>query len=164
MAVDPAVTMLEQRPPEAAPQRFGGSQRSFPSRVSFAAGMAILTVHHWRDPAMGLAELRRVVRGPVAVMSWDAEVFNNFWMVSEYVPATRTLDRDGPPRRLSQDRPGAGKVETVAVPADCRDGFYAAWWRRPKRTWMPRSGRPSRAWPDLIRYWSSRASGASPTT
>jgi SAM-dependent methyltransferase len=132
VAVDPAVTMLEQRPPEAAPAVRGFAEElPFPSG-SFAAGMAILTVHHWRDPAMGLAELRRVVRGPVAVMSWDAEVFNKFWMVSEYVPATRTLDRDVPSPTAIADRLGGGTVEIVAVPADCSDGFYAAWWRRPE--------------------------------
>ena len=132
VAVDPAVTMLEQRPPEAAPAVRGFAEElPFPSG-SFAAGMAILTVHHWRDPAMGLVELRRVVRGPVAVMSWDAEVFNKFWMVSEYVPATRTLDRDVPSPTAIADRLGGGTVEIVAVPADCSDGFYAAWWRRPE--------------------------------
>jgi SAM-dependent methyltransferase len=131
VAVEPSVRMLEQRRAEAAPAlRARAEELPFPSR-SFAAGMAILTVHHWEDPAAGLAELRRVVRGPIAVLSWDAEVFDEFWMVSEYVPATRSLDRDVPSPAAIARLLGGGSVEPVPVPADCTDGFYAAWWRRP---------------------------------
>jgi SAM-dependent methyltransferase len=132
VAVEPAVTMLEQRPPEAAPAvRAFAEELPFPTR-SFAAGMAILTVHHWRHPAAGLAELRRVVRGPIAVLSWDADVFNDYWMVREYVPASRRLDRQVPSPAAIADLLGGGSVTAVPVPADCADGFYAAWWRRPE--------------------------------
>lgn len=32
---------------------------------SFDAALAVLTVHHWRDPAAGVVELRRVARRQV---------------------------------------------------------------------------------------------------
>ncbi len=34
---------------------------------SVDAAMACVTIHHWPDRARGLAELRRIARGPVAV-------------------------------------------------------------------------------------------------
>ncbi|HET6964170.1 MAG TPA: methyltransferase domain-containing protein, partial [Acidimicrobiales bacterium] len=99
---------------------------------SFAAGMAIFTVHHWSDPAAGLLELRRVVRGRVAVLTWDASVFDEYWMVAEYVPASRSLDTDVPGPAEIARMLGGGQVRPVPVPADCSDGFYAAWWGRPE--------------------------------
>jgi SAM-dependent methyltransferase len=132
VAVEPSVVMLAQRPPGAAPSvRALAEPLPFPARC-FASGMAILTVHHWSDPAGGLRELRRVVRGPVAVLSWDRGVFDRFWMVEEYVPASRGLDTTVPQPSEIADLLGGGRVEIVAVPGDCTDGFYAAWWRRPE--------------------------------
>ncbi|HET6966338.1 MAG TPA: methyltransferase domain-containing protein, partial [Acidimicrobiales bacterium] len=63
VAVEPSVVMLAQRSAGSAPAvRAVAEALPFPDG-SFAAGMAIFTVHHWSDPAAGLLELRRVVRG-----------------------------------------------------------------------------------------------------
>lgn len=131
VAVEPAAVMLAQRPARAAPAIRAFAEALPFAANTFAAGMAILTVHHWHDITAGLSELRRVVSGPIAVLSWDAEVFNRYWMVTEYVPASGTLDRAMPPPPLVADLLGGGRVESLPVPADCTDGFYAAWWKRP---------------------------------
>lgn len=131
VAVDPAALMLQQRPPGAAPAVRAVAEALPFGDCTFAAGMAVLTVHHWPDARKGLAELRRVVHGPIAVLSWDAEIFDEYWMPAEYVPASRILDLDLPAPATIADLLGGGQVETVPVPADCTDGFYAAWWRRP---------------------------------
>jgi hypothetical protein len=94
--------------------------------------MAVLTVHHWNDLASGLIELRRVVTGAIAVVCWDAQVFNRYWMVAEYLPESRALDTHVPSPTVIADILGGGHVEVLPVPADCADGFYAAWWRRPE--------------------------------
>ena len=73
-----------------------------------------------------------MVQGPIAVLSWDWEIFDRCWMVAEYVPASRTLDLDLPSPEVIAELLGGGRVEIVAVPADCTDGFCAAWWRRPE--------------------------------
>jgi hypothetical protein len=39
----------------------------------------------------------------------------------------RTLDRDLPSPEALAGLLGGGRVEVVPVPADCTDGFYAAW-------------------------------------
>jgi SAM-dependent methyltransferase len=131
VAVEPSAVMVDQRPPRAAPVVRAEAERLPFGAARFGAGMAVLTVHHWADCEAGLAELRRTVRGPVVVLSWDAEVFDRFWMVSEYVPASGVLYRHVPRPKEIADLLGGGTVETVPVPADCTDGFYAAWWRRP---------------------------------
>jgi ubiquinone/menaquinone biosynthesis C-methylase UbiE len=40
----------------------------FPER-HFEASMATFTVHQWSDLRAGLAEMRRVTRGPVVILS-----------------------------------------------------------------------------------------------
>jgi SAM-dependent methyltransferase len=131
-AVEPSAVMIAERPRDAAPAvRAVAEDLPFAERT-FHSGMAVLTVHHWSDRLKGLRELRRVVRGPIAVMSWDAVVFDGYWMVDEYVPASRTLDRDLPRPEEIAAILGGGTVDVVPVPWDCTDGFYAAWWRRPE--------------------------------
>lgn len=51
----------------------------------------MLTVHHWRDPHQGLAELRRVTRGPIVVFTFDHDVHDHQWLVTEYLPAMAEL-------------------------------------------------------------------------
>ncbi len=130
----------------------------------FASGMAILTVHHWSDPRHGLAELRRVVRGSIVVLSWDRAVFDQYWMVAEYLPASRELDSAVPsPVEIGQLL-GHGRVETVPVPCDCTDGFYAAWWRRPEAylTEHPHKN-PAGHTLSWMQYGTSGVSGPLPT-
>lgn len=59
VVVDPSSAMTRRRPAGSA----SGAQASVMqlpfAAGAFAAGMAILTVHHWADRARGLAEVRR---------------------------------------------------------------------------------------------------------
>ncbi len=131
VAVEPSNVMLRQRRPgSAVAVRAVAEQLPFRGGT-FGAGMAILTVHHWRDCERGLSELRRVVRGRIAVLTWDQSVFESFWMIAEYIPASRRLDRDLLKPQQIAECLGGGTIEVVPVPHDCTDGFYAAYWRRP---------------------------------
>lgn len=130
VAVEPSATMLAQRPASAAPAVQAVAERlPFPDQ-SFDAAMAILTVHHWSDPAAGLAELQRVAQA-AAVLTWDADAVKQFWLVRDYLPeiaaheaGLATLDA------IVTGLPGAF-VEPLPVPADCTDGALGAFWRRP---------------------------------
>lgn len=132
VAVEPAVVMVRQRPAASAPAIRAVAEHLPFADGRFRAGMAIFTVHHWKDPLRGLQEMVRVVRGPIAVLTWDASVFNDYWMVTEYVPASRLLDTQVPGPAAIAELLGNGRIEAVPVPGDCSDGFYAAWWRRPE--------------------------------
>ena len=111
--------------------------RSHADRLPFPAGafhaaMALLTVHHWPDPWEGLAELRRVTRGPVIVLTFDKAVHEQQWLVTDYLPSMSELDADLPTPAEIADALGGGTVEVLTVPHDCLDGFCHAWWRRPE--------------------------------
>jgi SAM-dependent methyltransferase len=125
--------MLAQRPHGSAPAVCAVAER-LPLRDDAAdAVMALLTVHHWSDLAAGIAELRRVARRRVLVLTWDQQVYRErFWLVRDYLPQAAAHDDT---RAVATERLaallGGARVETVPVPHDCTDGFGAAYWRRP---------------------------------
>ncbi|WP_019064030.1 methyltransferase domain-containing protein [Streptomyces prunicolor] len=133
LAVEPSRIMLAQRPHGAAPAVCAVAER-LPLRDDAAdAVMALLTVHHWSDLAAGIAELRRVARRRVLVLTWDQQVYRErFWLVRDYLPQAAAHDDT---RAVATERLaallGGARVETVPVPHDCTDGFGAAYWRRP---------------------------------
>ena len=123
--------MLARRPPGAAPAvRAVAEALPFPAG-SFDAGLAVLTVHHWDDPARGVAELRRVAHRQV-VLGYDPRRVGDLWFVDEYLPEAATLLAAGPALEALAGWLGDPAVETVPVPGDCTDGFLGAWWRRPR--------------------------------
>jgi SAM-dependent methyltransferase len=136
-AVEPSIEMIRQRPPSAAPAIQGSAERLPFADASFDAAMAILTVHHWQDKGRGLAEMRRVARGPVVLLSFDPE-HRRAWL-NDYFPELTALDDAQMPRFADYQRwLGPVRVEPVPVPHDCTDGFLYAWWRRPEAYLDPR--------------------------
>jgi SAM-dependent methyltransferase len=133
-AVEPSPTMRAQRPEGAAPAIDARAEALPFEDASFDAATAILTVHHWDDPARGLRELRRVARGPVVVLTLDPDQFDAFWLVRDYLPEAAALDRDRCPsiEAIAAALGGHSAVERVPIPHDCRDGFMGAFWRRPE--------------------------------
>ncbi|MEV4322283.1 hypothetical protein AB0J37_08650 [Microbispora rosea] len=97
------------------------------------AAMAILTVHYWTDLGAGIAELRRVARRRVVILTWDQERTRDYWFFREYLPEGAALDdaRAVPIADLVRLLGGA-RVEPAPIPHDCTDGFGAAYWRRPE--------------------------------
>ena len=131
-AVEPSAVMLAQRAPGAAPA-VQASAESLPfADASFDAAMAVLTLHHWGDWRAGCAELRRVARDRVVVLSWDPAFRRRFWLGPEYF--AHLLDDEGDPFPSLAEQAAAlhAEVEVVPVPWDCRDGFMSSFWRRPE--------------------------------
>jgi len=133
IAVEPSELMLSRRRPGSAPAvRAVAEQLPFPAQ-SFDAAIAIFTVHHWSDHRAGLAEVRRVAAGPIVVLTWDSDAFaQRFWLVRDYLPEAVATDRGLPSVSDIGAALGPHRVETLAVPHDCTDGFSAAYWRRPE--------------------------------
>jgi SAM-dependent methyltransferase len=132
VAVEPSEVMIAQRPPGSAPAVRAVAEALPFGDGSFDACLAILTLHHWADPRKGLAELRRVARLRVVVMTSDPTFLDSFWLTQAYFPAIAELDRR---RVMPVDRViselGGGRVVPVPIPHDCSDGFTRAFWRRP---------------------------------
>lgn len=131
VAVEPSAAMIRQRRPGSAPV-VQSSATHLPFRDgAFAASLAILTAHHWPDRARGLAELARVARGRVVVVTWDPAA-TGFWLVDDYFPEIGETDRRIlPPMEELRDALGEVEVRPLLVPHDCTDGFLGAYWRRP---------------------------------
>ena len=98
--------------------------------------MAILTVHHWPSAAEGLRELRRVAKGPIVILTFDAAVHNRQW-ITDYLPEMRTQDPDLPTPEQIAAILGSATISTLEVPHDCTDGFCHAYWRRPEAYLQP---------------------------
>jgi SAM-dependent methyltransferase len=133
LAVEPSSVMIRQRPAGAAPVVQARAEALPIADGAAEAAMALLTVHHWADLDAGVAELRRVARRRIVVLTWDQLVFREFWLLSEYLLDVAAFEdvRAVPVDRLAGLLGGA-KVVPVPVPHDCTDGFAAAYWRRPE--------------------------------
>ena len=121
--------MLAQRPVGAAPAVQASAEAlPFPDG-SFDAAMAILSDHHWPDRVAGLRELRRVARRRAVVLQCELEAQLDFWLVRDYLTTFRV---DSMTMTELAGHLGAQRIEPLPIPHDCRDGFLAAYWRRPQ--------------------------------
>jgi SAM-dependent methyltransferase len=129
-AVEPSAVMIAQRPPEAAPVVQASAEALPFEDESFDAAMAVLTIHHWSDWRAGIEEMRRVARR-IVLFSWDPSFARRLWVTAEYLPFVGDEENSFPSLADQAGAVRATSVTTVPVPADCQDGFYGAWWRRP---------------------------------
>jgi SAM-dependent methyltransferase len=132
LAVEPSATMRAQRPADAAPCLAGAAESLPLDDDSVDAAMACVTIHHWADRAAGLAELRRVARGPVVIFTF--ELADLIAWQRDYFAAAVALEqpRFGTVEELAAELGGKVRIERMPTPADCTDGFFEAFWNRPE--------------------------------
>lgn len=136
-ALEPSAEMIAQRPAGAG-RAVQGSAEELPfADHSFDAAMGVLTIHHWRDKARGLLEMRRVARERIVLLTFDP-AFRDNWQL-DYWSQLATLD-DGqmPPLDFYEQYLGPVTIAPVPIPHDCSDGFLYAYWRRPRAYLDPR--------------------------
>jgi SAM-dependent methyltransferase len=136
-AVEPSAEMIAQRPPDAAAVVQASAEELPFADDSFDAAMAIISDHHWSDRTAGLREMRRVTRQRVLILNADPALAESFWLTRDYLPGFLSLiperyRRQGYWEQELEDLLGAVQVRSVPVPADCHDGFYQAYWQRPR--------------------------------
>lgn len=132
-AVEPSASMRAQRPSYLSTAIDAVAEDlPFPDS-SFDAAMALVTVHQWSDLERGLAEMRRVTRGPVILLVCDPDRMHDCWL-SDYIPEVRTIEAQRFPSitRLRDVLGGTVAVEAVPIPIDCSDGFNEAYYGRPE--------------------------------
>jgi SAM-dependent methyltransferase len=137
--IEPSTAMALQRDPARPPAVLGVAE-SLPLPDGTAdAATALMTMHHWADVGRGLAELARVARRRIVLLTVDAEIAAGMWLLRDYFPEIADRDRREFPAiaRLLRDLPAPARVITVPVPADCTDRFGLALWSRPEAVLDP---------------------------
>ncbi|HEX3240573.1 MAG TPA: methyltransferase domain-containing protein [Solirubrobacterales bacterium] len=132
LAVEPSATMRANRPLGAAPALAASAEALPFDDDSFDAAMACITVHHWHPRAVGLAEMRRVTRGPVVVLTFELGALPAWQqdVLREGLEIERP--RFGLASEIAAELGGSTRIESIPTPADCTDGFFEAYWNRPE--------------------------------
>ena len=125
--VEPSETMIRQRPGSLPPALLGTAEDLPLAAKSVDAALAVLSAHHWRDRSAAFAEIRRVARERAVFFTHDPEA--SFGWLGAYFPGLAGENRY--PALTEFAVLGRVTVDPVPVPADCTDGFTAAYWRRP---------------------------------
>lgn len=132
LAVEPSATMRAQRPADAALAIAARAEALPFDDGAVDAAMACATIHHWETPETGLAELRRVSRGPVVIFTFELDDLPA-WQ-QEYLREGLVKERPRFPAidDIATALGGRTRVERIPTPGDCADGFFEAFWRRPE--------------------------------
>jgi SAM-dependent methyltransferase len=133
IAIEPSQAMIEKRPDGAAPVIQGSAEALPLDSDSVDAAMAVFTIHHWQDIRRGLAELRRVARRRIVILTWDKSFTGSFWLTRDYLPELDDWTVGQLPS-IDDLETELGSLErrSLPVPRDCRDGFLRAYWGRPE--------------------------------
>lgn len=147
-AVEPSRVMIDQRPAGAAPVVQASAEALPFEDDGFDAAMAIITIHHWADVAAGLAEMRRIARDRVVVLTFDPAPLAKLWLVRDYFPSTLAIHGEAMPPidELAALLGQSVTIEPVPIPSRCEDGFFCALWDRPELHLDPEVRRASSVW------------------
>lgn len=145
--VEPSASMRAQRPAHL-PRAVNAVAERLPfGDDSFDASMTTFSAHQWSDLTAGLKEMRRVTRGPIAILTGDPDVLDRFWLV-DYAPEVIAAEaRRYPPVSAFAAVLGANiETSNVPIPLDCRDGFNEAYYGRPEMLLDPAARSVCSAW------------------
>ena len=146
-AVEPSASMRAQRPTHF-PQAVDAVAEDLPfADGSFDASMASFSVHQWSDLRAGLAQMRRVTRGPVLILTCDPDMLHRSWL-QNYAPEMIEVEARRYPSMQSIGNGLGGNVEVISIPIPlhCSDGFSEAYYGRPEALLDPGARRANSAW------------------
>jgi SAM-dependent methyltransferase len=146
-AVEPSAAMRAQRPPHLAKAVDSVAERLPFADRSFDAAMATFSIHQWVDLDRGLAEMRRVTRGPMVLLTCDPDLLDRFWL-NHYSPEAIAVEARRYPgmERIARALGGTVDVRSVPIPLDCVDGFNEAYYGRPEMLLDPAARLACSAW------------------
>src|SRR5216117_260400 len=132
LAVEPSDAMIAQRPPGSAPALRGSAESLPVADKSFDAALAVNTIHHWDDLAAGWRELRRVARKRIVIFRCDRRAGTPLWLVDRYLPALAEGGKAAAIAETIERELGPVTEIPFALPRDCSDGLFSAFWARPE--------------------------------
>jgi SAM-dependent methyltransferase len=147
VAVEPSATMRRQRPPGLGPAVAGVAEALPFATGAFDAAMTTFSVHQWADLEAGLAEVRRVARDQVVILTCDPDRLGSSWL-AEYAPEVLAVEAGRYPSldRLRHGLGGRAERAVVPIPLGCADGFNEAYFGRPEALLDRTARRVCSAW------------------
>ncbi|MEM7163318.1 MAG: methyltransferase domain-containing protein [Bacteroidota bacterium] len=132
IALEPSSKMIAQRSKHADPVVQGYAESLPFEDKSFSHCMTILSMHHWKDRYKAFKEIKRVTEEKFIALSWDPYA-NDFWLTRDYFPEIVEMDKLIFPEKEEFDAFFDNvRIERIMIPHDCRDGFLAAYWKKPE--------------------------------
>lgn len=134
IAVEPSANMRQQRLAAGKSPAINASAELLPfDDNSFDAAMAMITIHHWKDLDRGIAEMRRVTKGPVVIMTFDPDALHLGWLASCFPELVAVESKRYPPINSIVNALGSNcSIQKIPVTLDCLDGFQEAFYGRPE--------------------------------
>jgi len=139
--------MRAQRPPNLAPAIHGIAEALPLDDQSVDASMATVTIHQWSDWRKGVGEMKRVTRGPIAILTFDGDALDRFWL-ADYCPEVIAAELKRYPaiNAICEALGGETVVKSVPIAIDCVDGFTEAFYARPELMLETTVRRAQSAW------------------
>ena len=132
VAVEPSTKMIAQR--KAGSHRV---EKAFAEKLpfdnnSFSHAMTVLSMHHWENRELAFNEINRVVTDKFVAITWDP-MSVPFWLTRDYFPEIYDMDKRIFPKldELGEHFDDVS-MRPLQIPSDCKDGFLAAFWKRPE--------------------------------
>ena len=134
VAVEPSASMRAQRPAHLSSAIDAVAEDLPFDDHHFEASIATFTVHQWADLERGLAEMRRVTKGAVIILTCDPTLVQSYWL-NDYAPQVLAAEARRYPAidRIRGQLRGVVQELNVAIPFACRDGFNEAYYGRPEQ-------------------------------
>lgn len=129
---------------------------------AFDAAMTTFSLHQWGDLERGLAELRRVTRGPIVILTCDPARIEDSWL-AEYAPEVMATEARRHPAldRIASALAGDTVTNTpLPIPFTCVDGFSEAYYGRPERLLDPGARNADPAWSSVDELTARRSVSA----
>ncbi len=132
VAVEPSSKMISQR-------KIGSHrvEQAFAEKLpfengSFSHAMTVLSMHHWENRALAFSEINRVATEKFVAVTWDPKS-DPFWLTRDYFPEIYEMDKCiFPELEELNEHFYEVKISPLQIPSDCKDGFLAAFWKRPE--------------------------------
>lgn len=131
VAVEPSAKMIAQRRVGAYRVEQASAEKLPFEDNSFSHAMTINSMHHWVNKPLAFSEINRVATEKFVAITWDPES-EPFWLTRDYFTEIYEMDKVIFPSMVEiKDYFDDVKVRPLEIPADCQDGLFAAFWKRP---------------------------------
>jgi SAM-dependent methyltransferase len=132
VAVEPSSAMISQR--KTGSYRV---EKAFAEKLpfednSFSHAMTVNSMHHWENRPLAFSEINRVATEKFVAITWDPKS-DPFWLTRDYFPEIYEMDmRIFPELEEFKDFFDEVQITPLKIPGDCKDGLFAAFWKRPE--------------------------------